>query len=218
MAASVTIKSLTFYFARCIVSLIMYDQNTPTQAQPQPSIPVMSPQNTPPTKSKAKLLLTLLCLLLLAGLAGAAAKAYKAQQDAHNAKSEAASLRVKVAALESNEHAIPTDAIEVSSCVPNMGHHYLPKGADPEYGPFLLVNTDRKVIGVEYMFTHDMFSPIPNLVPDVAVVMKDSPLYNWKFDHIEQSFTKGGHPGLEEEHHDIHLYTVTQEERKQACI
>lgn len=129
-----------------------------------------------------------------------------------------AELNSKIASLQTTTHDLPEGAVKLSECIPNMGAHYLPKGADPQYGPFLLVNKAGKVIGTEFMASADMYSPIPGIVPPVSVLMKDSPMYSWKYDHAELSHTPKGHEGFEKDHIDFHVYTVTADEQKQACI
>ncbi|MDB5182973.1 MAG: hypothetical protein JWO47_757 [Candidatus Saccharibacteria bacterium] len=191
---------------------------TPAPSEPTVSQPQSSPSSMAPKKSSKKMMVMMLAVLLAVVLVAAAGFAgYKAS--ASKGDKKAAELNSKIALLESNEHSVPSTAIKVSECVPNMGAHYMAtKDADPEYGPFLLVTKSNKVIGVEYMASSDMYTKIPNTDPPVEVITKNSPMYGWKFDHAEVSHLPKGHEGLLEDHIDIHLYTVNSDQQKQACI
>lgn len=133
------------------------------------------------------------------------------------AQKESEKLRAQIADLQANTHDLPTGAIKVSECIPNMGAHYVTSNSDPKYGPFLLVNKANRVIGVEYMVSTDMYTPIPGLDPPIEILRKDSSVYGWKFDHLEFSRAPEGHEGFLEDHIDLHLYTVTPEQQKDAC-
>jgi hypothetical protein len=135
-----------------------------------------------------------------------------------NSQEEINKLKVQIAAHEVTTHELPEGAIKVSECIPNMGAHYMPKGADPQYGPFLLVSKANKVIGMEYMVSDDMYTAIPGIEPPVEILPKESSLSGWKFDHLEFSRAPEGHEGFLEDHIDLHLYTVTPEQKKQACL
>ncbi len=155
-------------------------------------------------------------MLLLVGAGVAAALYYKSADT--KSKDEVASATSKLEAAQATTHALPEGAIKVSECIPNMGFHYLTKESDSIYGPFLLVNKAGRVIGVEYMFDNTMMTAIPNIVPPVEVLLNDSPLYKWDFDHTEVSRAPEGHEGFLKDHNDIHNYTVTPEVQKQACV
>lgn len=189
------------------------DQANPTST-PSAQAPTGVPTVTPSKKGSAGKFLAVLVVLLL--VAAAAFAGYKLSDN--NSKKEIAELNSKIAAKQAKTHVLPEGAIKLSECIPNMGAHYLAKGADPEYGPFLLVNKAGQVIGTEFMASVDMYSPIPGVVPPVSVLMKDSPLYGWEYDHAELSHTPQGHEGFEKDHIDFHIYTVTPDEKKQACV
>jgi hypothetical protein len=184
---------------------------SPTLTTPQASQPV------PDEKSQKHLVRWVLLFLLIALFAGAAL--YGGYHLSNNkAQKDKAALNSQIAVLESNTHELPADAVKVSECIPNMGGHYLPKGADPEYGPFMVVNKANKVIGIEYMASKDMYTPIPQTDPPVEMLMKDSPMYGWKYDHAEITHLPKGHEGLERDHVDVHMYMVTAEQQKNVCI
>ena len=149
---------------------------------------------------------------------GAGAAAWNFKQADKKSKEEVAAVKSKLEDAQAKTHDLPEGAIKVSECIPNMGYHYLTKESDPVYGPFLLVNKAGRVIGVEYMFDNTMMTPIPNVVPAVAVQLKGSPMYSWDFDHTEVSRAPEGHEGFMKDHNDIHNYTVSPEVQKQACV
>ncbi len=136
----------------------------------------------------------------------------------NKAKKDKTALSNKIATLQQNTHELPADAVKVSECIPNMGAHYLPKGADSTYGPFMMVNKDGRVIGIEYMVSQDMYIPIPKTEPPVELIEKNSPMYGWGYDHTELSHLPKGHEGFLKNHTDVHLYTVTPDQQKNACL
>lgn len=164
--------------------------------------------------SKIKLLLILFIVAIVAG--AALFGGYSVAKSSGD--SEIEKLNSKIAKISAVTHELPSDAVELSKCIPNMGFHYQPKGADPEYGPFLLVNAKKEVIGVEYMHSPDMYTAVPNTTTAVSVVLKETPMYNWTYDHADMSYWPDGHHGLLEAHNDTHMYTVTRDDQKQACI
>lgn len=183
--------------------------------QSMPPSPTVSQPIMPPKKSGLKkIILLVISLLLIAGAAAAAGYYYMQAQEAQD---EITKLKAEKVAAASGLHDLPADAVKVSECVPNMGYHYLAKDADPIYGPFLLVNKSGKVIGVEYMYDQTMLQPIPNLKPPIEVLPKNTPLYNWTYDHGEISRANEGHDGFLLDHYDFHAYTVNTEIRAQAC-
>ncbi len=191
---------------------------TMPESTPEPTVATPPPPAATPvvkTPSKKRRILTVILLILLSIAVGAAA--YFGITTSR-AKQDAAKLKEQLTELETTTHDIPEGAILVSECVPNMGHHYLAEGGDEKYGPFYLVSKSGRVIGIEYMFSQDMLTAIPNVTPAVEVMIKDSPMNNWKFDHTEMSRAPEGHPGFEEDHIDVHNYTVTPEQRKLACV
>jgi hypothetical protein len=173
-----------------------------------------SPTVILPKRSKVNLFFVGL-LLVAVVVASAAALNFRSQ--ANKAKLDAEAIKSQLNTAQATTHDLPPDAVKLSECIPNMGYHYLPKGADPLYGPLLLVNKAGRVIGVEYMASDDMYTAIPNTDPAVAVLLKDSPMYGWRFDHTEFSQALNGHEGFEKKHVDVHNYTVSLEEQKQAC-
>jgi len=157
-------------------------------------------------------------MLVLALIVAAAAGYGGYAMSKSKADKKEAELNAKIATLQNNDHEVPADAIKVSACIPNMGYHYIAKGADPEYGPFYLVNEKKQVIGLEYMASDDMLTGIPNTTPKVSVVLKDTPMYGWKFDHGEVSKAPEGHEGLLRSHIDVHMYLVSSADQKNACV
>jgi len=129
------------------------------------------------------------------------------------------SLQSQVATLDSNTHDLPEGAVKVSECIPNMGFHYLTEGSDPRFGPYYLVSNEGKIIGFEFMFSDDMFTTIPDAGIPLDLLITDGPLNlnDWQYNSIDFSIATAGHPGFEEPHTDVHLYTVTPEEQKLAC-
>lgn len=209
------------------------DQNTQTPQSVPPSTteitsppappqaPVEVPPSTPPVVTaphagamRGKSLLIVLVTVLCVIFAGVGGYAYANNK----AKTNEAGLHTQITSLQSNAHQLPAGSTKVSDCIPDMGFHYLPKGSDPLYGPFVLVNKEGKVIGLEYMASADMYIPIPNTNPPVQLIEKNSPLFGWKFDHIEFSHLPLGHEGFMRDHIDIHLFTVTTTQENNACV
>jgi hypothetical protein len=193
-------------------------QTPANAAVTQPAMQVNDGANNKPETSsskisKLKLLLILLIVALVSGIS--LFGGYSVAKSAGDKKAD--ELNNNITEITASTHPIPEGSIPGKVCIPNMGFHYLPPGADPEYGPWLLVNTKNEVIGVEYMPAPDMYTAIPDTNPAVSVVLKDSPMYGWVYDHFEVSYLPDGHHGLIDTHHDIHLYTVTKEVQKQAC-
>lgn len=188
-------------------------QQSSTPNQPTPVTPPGSV--AAPTRAKsAKVGVFVSCFLVVVLAVTAAAMA----MSNNKAQKEITDLRSQLSAAQAHTHPIPEGAVKVSDCIPNMGSHYITKDSHPQYGPFLLVNKQNQVIGVEYMASEDMYDPIPGVTPPVKILTKASPLYGWKFDHAELSHTPEGHEGFLEDHIDVHLYTVSQEERKNVCL
>ncbi len=205
---------------------------TPDSTQPAVSMPAEQPAptvNPPhhphalslPTGASHSRLLMLVALVLVTLVAVGAAVYFALAQN--NARDEVSSLEGQVASLDSNYHELPEGAIEVSECVPNMGHHYLPQGADPKFGPYVLVSSKGKVIGYEYMFNEAMMTPIPGIEEQsgfpIDILLTDGPvlLNDWQYNSVEFSRSPAGHIGFEEPHYDIHLYTVNPDEQKASC-
>lgn len=138
---------------------------------------------------------------------------------ASKANKDATALKADLAMATAKTHELPSSAQKVSECVPNMGYHYLFEGGTVEFGPFYLVNTRGEVIGLEFMYSNDMFTPIPGQEIPVEVIMAEGglSLNQWQFDKMEISHLPQGHPSFERDHVDIHLYTVSQEEQARAC-
>ena len=194
-------------------------QESPASSAPSPATPTLEPAKTelpkPEKGSKKKLGVMLLLLVLL--LAIPAALYAGNTMSTQKSDKKVAALNSQIALLQASEHDLPAGAFKVSDCIPNMGAHYLTKTSDKEYGPFLLVNKQQKVIGIEYMFDSTMYTAIPKTDPPVEVITKDSPMYGWKYDHSDVSHMSKGHEGLLRDHIDIHMYTVTKEQQKNAC-
>lgn len=169
----------------------------------------------PRKASKAKLVLLLLLIIILCA-SGTGVGGYLFSNN--KAKKDELTLNNQIAVINADIHTLPAGATKVSDCIPGMGIHYLPKTSDPIYGPFILTNKEGKVIAMEYMVSKDMYTPIPNTNPPVELVEKNSSLFGWKFDHIEFSHLPKGHEGYMVDHNDIHLYTVTADQEKKACI
>jgi len=136
-----------------------------------------------------------------------------------NAKKEIDSLNQKIASLDANTHDLPEGAVKLSECVPNMGFHYLEQGADPKFGPLTLVSNKGKVIGYEYMFNNSMLTKVPDAEIPLEVLLTNGPvlLHDYQYNSIDFSRATAGHPGFEDDHYDVHLYTVDPEVQKQAC-
>jgi hypothetical protein len=206
-------------------SHIMNNDSESSSTPSQDNIPATppadaTPSTTPPpapanigSKNPVKLLIVLLVVLVVAG-ASSGATYMLAASGRH--KSEKA-LKKEIAALNSTDYKLPAGSTQLGDCVPSMGVHHMLKDSDPEYGPFIVTNKQGKVIGIEYMAAADMYTNIPNTDPPVQLVEKNSPVYGWKIDHIEVSHLPKGHPGLERDHIDVHLYTVDMEEEMNAC-
>ena len=114
------------------------------------------------------------------------------------------------------ELSIPSDAIKLSECVPNMGEHHA-NPADMPFGPIYLVDKG-KVIGIEYMMHED---ELEGNILDIGghktgkpIVM---PAFDIAFDHVELNYNPEGHEGDEEAHYDLHMYLVSSEEQAKAC-
>jgi hypothetical protein len=193
-------------------------QSNQTNESPTLTSPMatQAPTSSSTPKKSSKLMMVLMPLLVIVLSLIAAYGGYKSSSQKSDKKITA--LNSQIALIESNEHALPDGAIKVSDCIPNMGFHYVTKTSDKEYGPFLLVTKSNKVIGVEYMADKDMYTAIPNTNPPVEVITKDSPMFGWKYDHTEFGRAPKGHEGLMVDHIDVHMYTVTADQQKQACI
>lgn len=159
-----------------------------------------------------------LALMLFALLISLGSSVYFALGQ-RSAKNELSSLTQKITAMDANEHDLPAGAIKLSECVPNMGFHYMEQGVDPKFGPLLLVSTKGKVIGYEYMFNESMLTKIPDADIPLEVLLTNGPvlLNDWQYNSIDFSRATAGHPGFEDDHYDVHLYTVDPEEQKRAC-
>lgn len=111
---------------------------------------------------------------------------------------------------------IPTDAIKLSECVPNMGEHYA-NPANLPFGPIYLVDNG-KVIGIEYMI-HE--NELEENILDIDGHKTGKPAimsaFNTKFDHVELNYNPEGHEGDEVAHYDLHMYLVSAEEQAKAC-
>ena len=181
---------------------------TPTQSASVPQPPSLPKQN----KKFVVIILAVICLVL------AAATAYLAMSY-NTAKKDKDTLQSQIDKLDADAHELPEGAIKVSECVPNMGYHYIDKDGDPQLGPFYLVSKQGEVIGLEFMFNKDMMTTIPNAEIALEVVTAGpQDLNDWQFKNIEISRAPEGHPGFEEDHYDLHLYTVTPEVQAQSCI
>ncbi len=191
---------------------------TETPAEPILQSPkIEEPKMDAPKKSSSKKMMIIIIVMIavVLGLAGAAYGGYSSWKS--KADKTAVELYKKIALLEADEHDLPEGTTQITACVPNMGSHRLVKGGDPEYGPFLLVTKQNKVVGVEYMVVTDMYTKIPNTNPPAEIIDKASPMYGWKFDHAKVSHLPQGHVGNLHEHTDIHLYTESAEKLKNAC-
>ena len=138
-----------------------------------------------------------------------------------NSSDKVANLEADVATLGATTHELPASAVKVSECVPNMGFHYLFENGNVQFGPFYLVNKAGEVIGLEYMFSNEMFTDIPNPELPLELILFDGSsslsLNDWKFSNLEISHLPEGHPEFEEDHYDVHLYTVSPEMQAAAC-
>jgi|GEM_PF-3734517 len=192
----------------------------PEAAMPDPAPSMDTKPPEPPKAEKPKggggmMKKVLMIVLVVLIPVGAFLGYYMSNQKANKDK---AKLNSDILALQATLHDLPVGAAKVSDCIPNMGYHYVTKTSDKEYGPFLLVNKQDKVIGVEYMAAQDMYTAIPGTDPPVQLVEKNSPMYGWKFDHFEISHLPKGHEGLLRDHIDVHLFTVPASVEKNACV
>lgn len=178
-----------------------------------------SPEPTqPPRKSRTLLKAVGLIMLLVIVAVLAGGGAYVSEHSkVKNLEASQKVISAQISALNSTDYPIPAGAVKISGCIPSMGYHYLLKGADKEYGPFIMTNKAGKVIGEEFMAAPDMYTAIPNTNPPVSVIMKNSPTLGWKFNHAEFSYLPEGHPGLLRSHIDVHLFTVSQQQEHDAC-
>lgn len=217
----ISIKRLTLTIPRSTLNIIMEDTNNttintaPTQSSPGTGIPPSQPVSQA-KKSHSKIQIILIIVLLLA-LCASIVTILKFKQTNDDTKQAMAEVQQKLDTELITEHDLPSDAVKLTECIPNMGYHYLAKDADPIYGPFYLVNKAGKIIGIEYMYSNDMLTAIPESRIPISVLQKDSPLYNWKYDHTEISRTLQGHEGFNIDHYDVHNYTIAAEEQKKVC-
>lgn len=186
------------------------DPPTVEQSAPEPSQPPKS------KKGPLKVLALVLLVVIVAVLAAGAAYAVE-HKKVNDLQSAQALVNSQLVALKSTDYKLPAGAVQVSQCIPSQGFHNIIKGSDKEYGPFILTNMQHKVIGLEYMAAPDMYTPIPGTNPPVAVIMKNSPMLGWKFDHAEFDQLPKGHPGLERSHIDVHMFTVSRQQEQDAC-
>lgn len=187
-------------------------QPEPTITPAQHGVPRMPEKPTDKKKS-------ILFVVLAALFAVSTALAIFFGLDSRSARSEISELQAKVADLDKNEHELPEGLIKVTECIPNMGFHYIDPNNDPRLGPIYLVSNDGKLIGYEFMFDASMMTFIPNQEIALEVLLTDGPidLHDWQYNSIEFSRSPEGHPGYEQDHFDVHLYTVTSEVQAQAC-
>lgn len=129
---------------------------------------------------------------------------------------------------------LPSDAVQVSGCIPHMGEHWV-KLSDLPVGPYYLVDQGR-VLGLEYMFkTKDIpnevgahtsiedrrkfamenkltFSDaVKRAIPAHYDFPTATPIKTWD---LEWS---APHAGLIEPHYDAHFYFVSQAELENIC-
>jgi hypothetical protein len=180
------------------------------QSAPEPS------QSTKSSKGILKTIALVLFVVIVAVLAAGAAYAVE-HKKVNDLQSAQALVSSQLVALKSTDYKLPAGSTVVSPCIPSQGFHNLLKGGDKEYGPFVLTNMKHKVIGLEYMAAPDMYTPIPGTNPPVAVIMKNSSMMGWKFDHAEFDQLPKGHPGLERSHIDVHMSTVSRQQEQDAC-
>ena len=206
----------------------------PMKAAPAGSMPATPPpagkmgqagMGQPKTPGKKTPFMMMLMMLLL--VAAVAAAVYFALSY-YTAKDDVGALESRVASLDADTHALPDGAIKVSECVPNMGFHYLDKNGDPRLGPFYLVNQQGEVIGLEFMYNQGMMTTL-DIPAEVFAqageeafpieVLTNGPinLHDWQFKNIEMSRSPEGHIGFEEDHMDLHLYTVPPEVQAVSC-
>lgn len=129
---------------------------------------------------------------------------------------------------------LPSDAVQVSGCIPHMGEHWV-KLSDLPAGPYYLVNQGR-VLGLEYMFkTNDVPNEVGShmsaadkrkfamenkltfsdavkaAIPSHIDLPVTTPINTWD---LEWS---APHAGLIEPHYDVHFYFVKQAELENVC-
>ena len=119
-------------------------------------------------------------------------------------------------------------ASDVSNCVLSHGVHYSTAEAIPSMdkgiaGPtYMYAQNTGEVVGIEYHVTEQALKDWEN--PQLYNIEREP---SWQFpipfdlkganyDHMLLSWV-GGHPGLLKPHIDIHLFTITAEERARLC-
>jgi len=119
-------------------------------------------------------------------------------------------------------------ASDLSNCVVGHGIHYSTPDAIPEPGKgvagptFMYAPNSGEVVGIEYHITEKAFKDWKN--PELYDQSKEP---TWQFpvpfdlqganyDHFVISWT-GGHPGFLFPHIDLHVFTITPEERARIC-
>lgn len=186
----------------------------PQQPQAMSTAPMNSHADSVP-KGKKILLMAIIIVVFVLAFASAA---YFALEN-NKAKNDIEALKSQIAVLDANTHELPEGLIQVTDCIPNMGFHYIDPNNDPRFGPIYLVSKDGEVIGYEFMFNNSMLTSIPGQEIALEVLLTDGPidLHDWQFNSIDFSRSPEGHDGFEEDHSDVHLYTVTPEEQARAC-
>lgn len=107
---------------------------------------------------------------------------------------------------------IPEGAQQLSGIVPGMGEHW-GNPADMPLGPIYGV-MNNQVVFAEYMFTEAMLEEVSISTPEGEATFKELTelMVGAPVDHIDVTFTPGGHDGFEESHWDVHAYLVSHEE------
>lgn len=119
------------------------------------------------------------------------------------------------------ETKVPEGAIKLSEAVPAMGEHWA-NPRDLPLGPIYLV-WQGKVIGIEYMHTLAMMTPVPappspTGEPAWNYQIEGLPLFDQKIDHFTISYMPDGHEGFKVPHYDYHLYFITPAERYKIIL
>ncbi|MEE9201775.1 MAG: hypothetical protein V3U31_01090 [Dehalococcoidia bacterium] len=110
----------------------------------------------------------------------------------------------------------PWDAIKVTDVIPAMGEHWIVPGGWP-WGPtYMMYN--RKLIGVEFEFNHDVMRGSKMVTPEGELFIYDLGLIQvgHTLDHMNIEYLPSGHEGMGFWHFAIHMYNITPQERGQV--
>ena len=112
---------------------------------------------------------------------------------------------------------LPSEAVKLSECVPNMGFHY----ADPvtmPFGPVYLLDQKDKVVALEYIITESELKEniIQGPYGRAGIPVAMNPL-SVVYDHVDLAYMPEGIGGFEVPHYQVHYFVISAGERALLC-